>query len=135
MHYIFDVFVGGGVLHVLPFHHLDLLSYYCVEIDLISFIYNLYACMLGRFSHVQLFATIWTVVCQAPLSKGFSREEYWSGLPCPPPVNLPDPRTEPESLVSPALEDQLFTTSAPREALKVAENTSIVKIKIFKLTV
>ena len=109
MHYIFDVFVGGGVLHVLPFHHLDLLSYYCVEIDLISFIYNLYACMLGRFSHVQLFATIWTVVCQAPLSKGFSRQEYWSGLPSPP-GDLPDPGIEPVSLMSPVLVGGWFFT-------------------------
>ena len=68
MYYIFDVFVGGGVLHVLPFHHLDLLSCYSVEIDSISFIYHLYACMLAHFSHVQLFATIRTVVSQAPLS-------------------------------------------------------------------
>lgn len=66
MYYIFDVFVGGGVLHVLPFHHLDLLSCYSVEIDFISFIYHLYACMLG---HVQLSATIWTVVCQGILQE------------------------------------------------------------------
>ena len=41
-------------------------------------------------SHVWLFVTPWTVVCQAPLPKGFSRPEYWSGLPCPPPGDLPD---------------------------------------------
>ena len=94
------------------------------------------ACVLRLFSHVPLCATPWTTVRQAPLSKGFSRQEYWSGLPCPLPGNLPDPRTEPESLVSPALAGRFFTTSAPREALKVPENTSIVKIKIFfKLTV
>ena len=40
-------------------------------------------CILSRFSHVQLFATPWTVAHQAPLSMGFSRKEYWSGLPCP----------------------------------------------------
>ena len=83
MYYIFDVFVGGGVLHVLPFHYLDLLTCYSVETDFISFIYHLYACMLCCFSHVQLFPTIWTVVCQAPLSKGFSKEEFWSGLSFP----------------------------------------------------
>ena len=53
--------------------------------------------MLSRFSHVQLFATPWTVAHQAPLSKEFSRQEYWSGLPCPSPENLPDPGTEPGS--------------------------------------
>ena len=40
------------------------------------------ACLLSRFSRVQLFATPWTVACPAPLSMGFSRQEYWSGLPC-----------------------------------------------------
>ena len=43
--------------------------------------------MLSHFSRVQLFATLWTIACQAPLSKGFSRQE-WSGLPCPPPGAL-----------------------------------------------
>ena len=44
--------------------------------------------VLSRFSHVRLCATLWTVTCQAPLSKGFSRQEYWRGLPCPPPEDL-----------------------------------------------
>ena len=47
-------------------------------------------------------ATPWTVACQAPLSMGFPRQKYWSGLPCPPPGDLPDPRIEPVSLMSPA---------------------------------
>ena len=51
--------------------------------------------MLSRFSHVQLFATLWTVAVQAPLSAGFSRLEYWSGLPSPSPGELPDPGIEP----------------------------------------
>ena len=50
--------------------------------------------VLSRFSHVQLFATLWTVAHQASLSMGFSRQEYWSGLPCPPPGDLPDPGIE-----------------------------------------
>ena len=44
----------------------------------------MHGCMLSHFSHVQLFATLWTVACQASLSMGFSRQEYWSGLSCPP---------------------------------------------------
>ena len=44
-----------------------------------------FACMISHFSHVLLFITLWTVSHQAPLSMGFSRQEYWSGLPCPPP--------------------------------------------------
>ena len=55
--------------------------------------------MLSRFSRVRLSATLWTVAHQAPLSMGFSRQEYWSGLPCPPPGDLPDPGIEPESLL------------------------------------
>ena len=48
--------------------------------------------MLSCFSHVQFFATPWTVACQATLSIGLSRQEYWSGSPCPPPGDLPDHR-------------------------------------------
>ena len=44
-----------------------------------------FACMLSPFSHVQLFTTLWTLACQAPLSMIFSSQKYWSGLPCPPP--------------------------------------------------
>ena len=50
------------------------------------------ACMLSRFSCVQLFATKWTIACHVSLSMGFSRQEYWSGLPCPPPGDFSWPR-------------------------------------------
>ena len=56
--------------------------------------------------------TLWTVACQAPLSMGFSRQEYWNGLPCPPPGDLPDPGVEPASLASPALTGEFFATRA-----------------------
>ena len=69
-----------------------------------------------RFSHVQLFATLWTVARQAPLSVGFSRQEYWSGLPCSLPGDLPDPGIEPTSLISLALAGGFFTTSATWKA-------------------
>ena len=59
--------------------------------------------VLSHFSRVRLFATLWAVGHQAPLSMGFSRPEYWSGVPCPPPGDLPDPGIEPEPLTSPAL--------------------------------
>ena len=65
-------------------------------------------------SHVQLFVTPWTVACQASLSTGFFRQEYWSGLPFPPPGDLPHPGIEP---ISPALAGGFFTT-ATREAQK-----------------
>ena len=60
-------------------------------------------CALSHFSHVWLFVTLWTVAWQTPLSTGFSRQEYWSGLPCSLPGDLPHPRIKPESLISPVL--------------------------------
>ena len=73
--------------------------------------------VLGCFSWVWLFATLWTVACQAPLSMGFSRQECWSKLPCPPPGDLPNPGIELSSLMSPALTGRFFTTSATWEAV------------------
>ena len=70
-----------------------------------------YACMLICFSHFQLCESLWTVACQASLSMRFSRQEYWSGLPCPPPGNLPNPGIELASLLSPALAGKFSTTS------------------------
>ena len=57
-------------------------------------------------SHIQLFVTLWTVACQAPQSMGFSKQEYWSGVPFPSPGDLPDPEIEPGS---PALAGRFFT--------------------------
>ena len=61
-------------------------------------------------------ATLWTVAHQAPLSWGFSRQEYWSGLPFPPPGDLPHPGIEPLSQASPALTGRFLTTSTTWEA-------------------
>ena len=60
-------------------------------------------------SHVQLFVTSWTVALQSLLSMGLSRQEYWTGLSFPPLEDLPNPRIEPATLVSPALAGQFFT--------------------------
>ena len=68
-------------------------------------------CMHSHFRRVWLFMTPWTVASQVPLSMGFSRQKYWSWLPCPPPGYLPDPGMEPGSLMSPSLAVGLFTTS------------------------
>ena len=68
--------------------------------------------MCQPLSRVRLFVALWTVARQAPLSVGFSREEHWSGLPCPPPGDLPDPGIEPMTPVSPAMAGEFFTTSA-----------------------
>ena len=64
-------------------------------------------------SHVQLFVTLWTEACQAPLYVGFARQEYWSGLPFPPQRDLPDRRIEP---TSPVLVAWFLTTSTLWEA-------------------
>ena len=69
-----------------------------------------FLCVLSCFNCIQLSATPWTAARQAPLSMGFSRQEYWSGLLLPLPGHLPDPGIAPESLVPSALAGGFFTT-------------------------
>ena len=69
----------------------------------------MYFLLLFLSCHIQLFETPWTVGQQVPLSTGFFRQEYWNGLPFPPPGDLPDPGIKPSSLVSPALAGGFFT--------------------------
>ena len=75
-------------------------------------------------SRVRLFVTPWTVVRQAPLSMGFSRQEYWSGLPLSPPGDLPDPGIKPIS-ASPALAGRFFTTASPGKPVIVLNATEL----------
>ena len=75
-----------------------------------------WAWVLSRFSSVQLCTTLPTAACQAPLSMGFSRQEYWSGLPFSPPGDLPNPSINLASFPSSALVSRFFTTSATQEA-------------------
>ena len=82
--------------------------------------------VLSRFSCVRLCKTPWTVAHQDPLSMGFSRQEYWSGFPCPPPGDLPDPGIEPAPLTPPALAGVFFTTSAAWEAQCIAYRMSML---------
>ena len=77
------------------------------------------AFVISHFSCVRLFrhfVTLCTVALQASLSMGFSRQEYWSGLPCPPPGDLSDPGVETASLLSHALASRFFTSSTTWEA-------------------
>ena len=74
-------------------------------------------CKLNCFHHIWLFVTLWTVARKAPLSMGSFRREYGSGLPCPPPGDLPDTGIKPTSLKSPALAARFFTTCATWETL------------------
>ena len=71
---------------------------------------HLYLVIKCLFAENQICPTLWTEVCHTPLSKGFSKQEYWSRLPCPPPGELPDPGIKPVSLMSPALSGEFFTT-------------------------
>ena len=73
-------------------------------------------CAKSLQSCPRLFTTLWTVAGQDPLSMGFSKQEQWSQLPCPPSEDLPDPRIKPTSPVSPALADRFFISSATWEA-------------------
>ena len=80
-------------------------------------------------SHVQLFTTTWTVASQAPLFMEFPRQDYWSGLPFPPPGDLPDPGIEPMCLASPALAGRFFTTVLPKYVLCLLIYKMIIKRK------
>ena len=76
-------------------------------------------CMLTRFSRVHLCVTPWTVAHQAPLSMGFSRQEYWSRLPCPPPEDLPNPGIESRS---PALQADSLPSEPPGKPFVTADS-------------
>ena len=69
--------------------------------QLYSKVIQIYMHVLSHFCRVPLFATLWTAAHQAPLSVRFSRQEYWSGLPCPPPGEYSHLGIEPTSLISP----------------------------------
>ena len=71
----------------------------------------MYVCMLSHFSHVQLFATLWTIARESPLSMGFSSQEYWSELPCPSLGDLPSPEIEPASPAPSVLQEDSLLLS------------------------
>ena len=81
-----------------------------ISVDLLPMDLAFTFLLLSRFSRVQLFEGLWTVACQAPLSIGFSRQEYWSGLPFPSPGDLSDPGIESRS---PALQADALPSEQP----------------------
>ena len=99
------------MLHLLTFHHVydnnklrfnNLLKLILhPQIDYVKCFLPAY--MLSCFSRVQLFETLWSAPCQVPLSMGFSRHQYWSGLPCPPPGDLPHSGLNPHLIMLLAL--------------------------------
>ena len=76
-------------------------------------------------------AILWTVACQAPQSMGFSRQEYWSGLPYLPPGDLPDPGIKPSFPGSSALQAEFFTNCTVREASKLPYDPAIPLLSIY----
>ena len=83
---------------------------------------------MKRLSRVRLFTTPWTVACQTPLSMGFSRQEYWSGLPFPSPEDLPDPGIEPGSS---ALEADDLTSEPPGKLSQYMQKNQLTKFNIY----
>ena len=106
---------GDGIWTQLLLIHCTVPMFPGFEYDAKNSAY-MYMCMLSHFGRVWLFVTPWTIPCQA---MGFSRHEYWRGLPCPPPGDLPNPGIKPASLISPVLAGGFFTTNATWEALSV----------------
>ena len=108
--------------------------YICIYIHF-GIIYFQYACVL---THVWLFTTLWTAACQAPLSMGFSRQEYYSGLLFPPPGDFSNPGIKPSSPVAPALQaDSLLLRplGKPREPLKQVHEEACASMLISSLFV
>ena len=106
---------------------------FLLKVILLRFIYGVVCMVLSPLVVSDSFMTPWTVARQAPLSMGFSRHEYWSGLPWPPLGVLPDPGIKPKSPASPALAGGAFTTSTTTPGvyvvcLFVTESFSVVQI-------
>ena len=108
---VFEFQISNNFNMLFPISHVYLEFTFNCECCILS--RNL--CVLSCFSHVWLCAALWAVAPQAPLSTGFSRPRYWSGLLCPPPGALPNPGIEPASLVSPVLAGRFFITSVTQE--------------------
>ena len=100
--------------------HLVFGSYLLYDLESVALI----TCMLSCFSHVWLFKNPWTVACQAPLSMGPSRQEYWSGLPCPLQGIFPTQGSNP-CLKSCALAGGFFATRATWEAHEYVHNVCV----------
>ena len=99
----------------------------CLPSEKLSECLRSWLCLL---SFVRLFVTPGTVACQALLSMGFSKQEYWSGLTFPPPGDLPDPGIEPTFLESLVLADGLFTTRAIREVQEWWQTNNTISLQM-----
>ena len=109
--------ISLGPIYLLPQQIYPYLPLKSFLICAVNFCAKVLACVHSYFSCAQLSVTLWTVAHQVPLSMGLSRHEYWNGLPCPPPGDIPNPEIKPMSLTSPALTDGFLTTNAPGKPL------------------
>ena len=91
-------------------------------------------CVCVKLNYVPLFVTPWTVAHQAPQSMGFPRQEYWSGLPYPPPGDLPDSGIEIASLVFPVLAGRFFTTAPSGKPTVILQNTKKINLPAIVLS-
>ena len=99
-------------MHSLSF--LGLFLGLCLHLSLLCL--STWIVKMKSLNHVQLFTTLWTIAYQVPPSIGFSRQEYWSGLPFPSPGNLPNPGIEPRS---PTLQADALTSEPPGKPLDI----------------
>ena len=105
-------FIGWGLkIKSHMFMHQEIFFFWFFSTVSKPFLAYVLCAVLSRFRCVWLFATVRTVAHQAPLSMALSSQEHWSGLPCPPPGDLPDPEVKPISY-TPALAGRFFTTNA-----------------------
>ena len=98
---------------------------YSISVQVCIYYKYIYLCIyvFSNFSHIQLFVTPWAVAHQAPLSMGFSRQEYWSEYPCPPPEDPPNPDIELLSPASPVLQADSLPTEPINKNIFVNKNT------------
>ena len=112
-------------------HHINYLP---TNISWAPIMFQMCECVLSHFRCVWLCATLWTVACQAPLPMGFSRQAYWSELPCPPPGDLPNPGIKPMSLACPALTVDSLPLAPPGKSMfqitwQYSKDLEIKKVK------
>ena len=114
----FSIIGGYKILNIVPCA--ILVGPYCLSI-----LYVCCCCWVSRWATSDSFATPWTVACQASLSMGFPRQEYWSGLPFPSPGDPPNPGIEPAFSASPALSGGFFTTEPLEKQAHFTHSVSV----------
>ena len=115
--------MGSALTSVVPLCELCVCVCVCVCVSCVCVCTRTHTHAYSVAQSCPLFATPWTVAHQAPLSIGFSRQEYWSGLPCPPPRGIPNPGIEPRS---PTLQAESLLSEPPGKP----ENTTVGSLSL-----